>query len=271
VKDILSRANRQVLARFSRVDVLLAFDFDGTLARIVRDPAAAAMRASTRALLATLAERQPCVVISGRRRSDVARRVRGVRVAEVVGNHGIEPSLVGARIRREVQRWAPILDARLTGMPGVRIEDKGYSVAVHYRLSVERARARTAIRAAAAALGPVRVVAGKQVLNLLPTGAPNKGAAFEEALARFGCDAAVYVGDDTTDEDVFALGQPSRLLMIRVGRARESLAPYFIRAQAEIDELLRRLVAGRRATARPGSPAPRAGSSKPTRKHTRNS
>jgi trehalose 6-phosphate phosphatase len=198
------------------------------------------MRASTRALLAAVAERHPCVVISGRRRADVARRVQGLGVVEVVGNHGIEPWLAGRRIRREVQRWRPVLEQRLGGLAGVRIEDKGYSVAVHYRLA--GARARAAIRAATAAIGPVRVVAGKQVLNLLPDGSPNKGAAFEQALARFECRAGVYIGDDATDEDVFAIGQPSRFLMIRVGRMRDSLAPYFIRSQAEIDDLLRRLL-----------------------------
>lgn len=243
MRHILSRANRPMLDRFARSNGLFAFDFDGTLARIVPDPGAAAMRASTRALLAALAERHPCVVISGRRRADVARRVRGLGVAEVIGNHGIEPWLAGARMRRAVRRWTPVLVDRLARVPGVRIEDKRFSIAVHYRLAGERAHARAAIRTAAAAIGPVRVVAGKQVLNLLPAEAPNKGMAFKQALARFRCRTAVYVGDDTTDEDVFALGQPSRLLMIRVGRTRDSLAPYFIHRQREVDDLLRRLLA----------------------------
>jgi trehalose 6-phosphate phosphatase len=248
MRYILSRDNRPVLDRFGRSNVLLAFDFDGTLAPIVRDPAAATMRASTRALLLALAVQRPCVVISGRRRADVARRVRGVRVAEIIGNHGIEPWLATARLRREVQRWTPLLDARLARVAGVRIEEKGFSIAVHYRLAVDRARARAAIRAAASGIGGMRVVGGKQVLNLLPVGAPDKGTAFVQALARLGCRRAVYVGDDTTDEDVFALGQPSRLLMIRVGRTRESLAPYFLRSQVEIDDLLRRLLVASRVT-----------------------
>jgi len=98
-----------------------------------------------------------------------------------------------------VQRWAPVLERRLAGIPGVRIEDKGFSVAVHYRLSGERTQARAAIRSAARRIGLVRVIAGKQVLSLLPAGAPNKGTAFAHALARFECRAAVYVGDDATD------------------------------------------------------------------------
>ena len=73
-------------------------------------------------------------------------------------------------------------------------------------------------------LGPVRLVGGKHVVNLLPAGAPHKGLALERARARLGCDTAIYVGDDETDEDVFALDQPGRLLAIRVGRKPSSSA-----------------------------------------------
>ena len=104
------------------------------------------------------------------------------------------------------------------------------------------------------ALEFMRLIRGKQVVNLLPTDAPHKGIALEGARARFACDTAIYVGDDETDEDVFALDQPGRLLTIRVGQKRKSLASYFVRNQAEIDRLLETLLretpARRRPTAR---------------------
>jgi hypothetical protein len=56
------------------------------------------------------------------------------------------------------------------------------------------------------------------------------------------------VGDDETDEDVFALRRPGRLLGIRVRRRRGSSAAYYIRTQAEIDRLLRALLAFRNTT-----------------------
>jgi trehalose 6-phosphate phosphatase len=258
MKYILSRACRPVIERFTRSNVLMAFDFDGTLARIVREPSRAAMRASTRALLAALARHHPLVVVSGRSRADVARRLDGVSVVEVIGNHGIEPWLVGDRTLGEVRRWQPVLEEKLGRRPDVRIENKGFSVAIHYRRSPNPAATRAVVRRAITSLGRVRVVPGKAVVNLLPRGAADKGAAIEEALSRLGCDTAVYVGDDTTDEDVFALDRPSHLLTIRVGRARESLAPYFIRSQAEIDALLLALLGA--AGRRPGlSEAPRSG------------
>ena len=105
------------------------------------------------------------------------------------------------------------------------IEDKGLSLAVHYRGARRKKEARALILDAAAGLGDVRLVGGKQVLNVLPAGAPGKGQALERARARLGCDTAVYVGDDETDEDVFALDQPGRLLAIRVGRKRAPRPP----------------------------------------------
>jgi trehalose 6-phosphate phosphatase len=238
MKHILARANLGVLRRFACSRVLLAFDFDGTLAPIVRRPGAAAMRRSTRAALAAVAARYPCVVISGRARDDARRRVAGTGAVEVIGNHGIEPWQSTPRRLRAVQRWLPLLAARLAGLPGVAIENKGYSVAVHYRRSREKKKAREAVQEAAALLGDVRLIKGKQVVNLLPLHAPHKGIALEKARERYGCDTAIYVGDDETDEDVFALDQPGRLLSIRVGRKAPSLAPYYLRSQAEIDRLL---------------------------------
>jgi trehalose 6-phosphate phosphatase len=246
MRHILARVNRGVLERFAGSRMLLALDFDGTLAPIVTDPARAAMRASTRRLLRRVTRLYPCVVISGRARSDVLRRTRGVGVVEVIGNHGIEPWYATARVRREVRRWRPLLELRLGRLQGVTVEDKGLSVAVHYRRSPEKKTARARIRAAAARLAGARLVDGKQVLNVLPAGAPGKGLALERARARLGCDTAVYVGDDETDEDVFVLGRPGRLLTIRVGRKRGSSAAYYVRTQAEIDALLRSLLASRR-------------------------
>jgi trehalose 6-phosphate phosphatase len=242
MKHILARANLEVLRQFAWSKVLLALDYDGTLAPIVADPEQAVMRAATRKLLEQLARVYPCVVISGRAQADARRRLKGAGVLEVIGNHGVEPWQVSDRFLRQVQRWRPILERRLARLQGVMIEDKSFSIAIHYRRSREKKKARAAIREAAASLGEVRSIPGKQVVNILPGRAPHKGIALEKARARLGCDTAVYVGDDETDEDVFALDQPGQLLAIRVGRKNTSLAAYYIRSQAEIDELLRNVL-----------------------------
>ena len=55
-------------------------------------------------------------------------------------------------------------------------------------------------------------------------------------------DSALYVGDDVTDEDIFALVEPGRLLTVRVGLSSSSAAGFYLRRQEEIDILLARLI-----------------------------
>jgi trehalose 6-phosphate phosphatase len=247
MKHLLSPRNVAVLERFAWSRVLLAFDFDGTLAPIVTDPEAAEMRARTRELLGRVAELYPTVVISGRTRADTQKRVDGVPLREVIGNHGAERAAEARGEIAAIRRWLAELDRALGATPGVSVEDKGLSLSIHYRQSRRKKQARAAILSAVAPLvaGGARLVGGKQVVNLLPEGAPHKGVALERARARLGCDTALYVGDDETDEDVFALDQPGRLLGVRVGARAASHAAYYLRGQREIDSLLRLLVRSR--------------------------
>lgn len=246
MRNILSEENREILEQLAWSNLLVAFDFDGTLAPIVRVPGRALMRGTTRRLLEELARLYPCIVISGRAQSDALKRLRGIGLDQVLGNHGIEPWQATPQLTRKVRAWRPQLEQRLARIKGVQVEDKTFSVAVHYRRSREKGKARAAILQAAAALRGVRIVGGKQVVNILPGGASNKGAALERERERLHCDTAIYVGDDETDEDVFALDQPGRLLTIRVGAKRASLARYCIRGQTQVDELLRALIDMRR-------------------------
>ena len=109
---------------------------------------------------------------------------------------------------------------------GVVIEDKRFSVAIHYRQARERNATRRAVLSAARSLEDVRLVGGKLVVNLLVPDAPHKGLALERERSHVACDTVIYVGDDETDEDVFQLEQPGQLLSIRVGQKRASAASY---------------------------------------------
>jgi trehalose 6-phosphate phosphatase len=242
MRHILGRSGRAALARCAASRALLAFDFDGTLAPIVDQPWRARMRRSTRALLARLARSYPCVIISGRARADVRRRVRGSGVRGVVGNHGLEPWLRARRLRSQVRRWRPLLRGAQEAAAGVRIEDKGLSLALHYRRSRDKRRARAWIRRAVAALRAARVIDGKMVVNVLPGGAPGKGAALRRERTRLRCERALYVGDDVTDEDAFAALRPARLTAVRVGKRAGSAAAFYVRDQREVDALLRALL-----------------------------
>jgi len=217
---------------------LLAFDFDGTLAPIVPLPAAAGLPETTRVLLSSLLLQRPCVVLSGRSRTDVMRRLAGLPFAEVIGNHGSEPWLDLVPLADFVRQAIPLLRAGLKGLVGVEVEDKGTSISVHYRRAFQRRRAIGRIRALGRQLHFGRIIPGKYVLNLLPPGALDKGQGLLLAMGQLGCRSAVYIGDDTTDERVFALPPQHGVLGIRVGYQRSSRASLFLRQQRDIDPLL---------------------------------
>jgi len=242
VKDLLAPQQAAVLEELARSEVCLGFDFDGTLAPIVPDPARAALRPTTRTLLARVAELFPAVVISGRAAAAVAGRLEGIALRGIVGNHGIEPWRASESVRLTVHHWSEDLAPQLARLEGVELEDKGYSLAIHYRHAPRREEVLASIARAVADLGDVRVVGGKEVVNVLPLGAPHKGVALERERDRLGCHAAFFLGDDETDEDVFALERPGRLWSVRVGASPLSRAAYFVPTQEDVDRLLERLI-----------------------------
>jgi trehalose 6-phosphate phosphatase len=244
--EILSKRHAHVLARFAASDVLVALDYDGTLAPIVSTPRKARMRPRTRRLLAAVAKRYPCVVISGRARDDVTARVSSVPVWHVAGNHGLEPWGEDASYAARVRRWVDQLRRRLALIDGIAIEDKTYSVTVHYRGAKKKERVKRAVAAAVRSLRGARVIGGSEAFNVVPRGAPHKGQALERARRLLSCDKAIYVGDDETDEDAFAAARSDRLLSVRIGNTRRTRAAFRLKDQRQIDRFLRALIVLRR-------------------------
>jgi trehalose 6-phosphate phosphatase len=243
MRALLARENFDVLAQLAFSRVLLAFDYDGTLAPIVSRPEKAQMRRRTAAMLQRACERYPCAVISGRSRRDLARRLEPVRVTYLLGNQGLELGAQTEEFERQVRQAIAPLQRALRDVQGAEIEDKTLSIAIHYRRSRRKRDARAALARAASQLQPpMRMIAGKLVVNLVPADAPNKGDALQAVRSRAGADTALYVGDDVSDEDVFSLDQPGRLLGVRVGPSPRSAAPYYLRNQGEIDQLLCTLI-----------------------------
>lgn len=254
MRRILASRNLARLAEFASSNVLIAFDYDGTLAPIAGDPARVGMRARTRRLLAAVALRYPCVVVSGRSRDDVSDHIAGIPIWHVAGNHGIEPwAARKAAYVKPVARWAAELNRQLAAFDGVAIENKTYSLTVHYRRARTKRRAIAAVLAAVQSLPGARAIPGIESVSVVPRRAPNKATAIERVRRLLSCDTAIYVGDDGTDEDVFRGGRSKRLLGIRVGVTTATAAEYGLRSQREVDALLRALVRLRSVE----SPAPR--------------
>ena len=245
---LLTERGRSDLGALLKVRSLYAFDFDGTLAKIVREHHAARLSRPIRFWLEELAKRAPTAIISGRSVEDLRSRV-GTTVTHLIGNHGSE----GPHTRREEMQqvretssgWLQLINGRfqdeLTGR-GVVIENKSYSLTFHYRTVDQRDEARALISRIVAELSPPpRIVLGKSVVNVMPPTASHKGTALLEYMRRLDCSTALYVGDDETDEDVFAL-RDARILTVRVGKKKGSSARYFLKRQSEITEMLRLLV-----------------------------
>jgi trehalose 6-phosphate phosphatase len=190
-------------------------DVDGTIAPIENDPSAASVPEDTRALLRNLAKRYALVgCLSGRRALD-ARRVVGLDELAYSGNHGFELLLPG---ETEV-RPDPSLDGHETDAPrfvdgldraelegaGIRIEDKGAIVALHWRGAPNEAAAESLAHEVASeaeweGLVPHR---GRKVLEIRPNVPINKGIAVAALIPARPIDHALYGGDDRTDVDAF--------------------------------------------------------------------
>lgn len=207
---------------------LFLLDYDGTLAPMTQDPDLAVPHPRVAGLLRELAQRFPVFIITGRRVTDVARLlpVAGVRV---VGVHGVEEGVLDGRggAQGVASRLKPSEAASIRevarGLPriaGVRAEDKGSAVALHYRGVEDEEHVRKSLREWAERLpAALRVVWGKKVVEVRPDGYDKGLAALTLAREHQGLQP-VMLGDDTTDEDAFEkLAGEERLdaITIRVG------------------------------------------------------
>ncbi len=247
-QHLFSHEGVAALAATLQRQPLLAFDFDGTLAPIVARPDAARISQAVSARLAALAARLPVAIVTGRSVDDVRDRL-GFKPHFIVGNHGAEDESAPVVMPPVPGALAPLraqLDARrheLAGT-GVTVEDKGHSIAMHYRLSRTRERALALIAELTSAPGDaLRVFGGKLVVNVAPRSAPDKAHAVHALVARCGASCALFAGDDVNDEPVFDAA-PAGWLTVRVGRDDpQSRAMYFLDSPVEMAMLLERMVA----------------------------
>lgn len=226
---------------------LLALDFDGTLAPIVPQPENARAPLAISRVLKKLCKRLPVAIVSGRAKADVIDRL-GFVPHYLIGNHGAEglPSAHPALAEDHIAQWKTALEpfAQEISAAGVRVEDKEYSLSLHYRLARERDDALALINRIAGGLIPApRLIGGKCVLNLLPPDAPDKYQAICQILAHSGCDNVIFAGDDLTDDVVFEQA-PQDWLTVRVEPVAGHRARFHLSHQSEMYLFLQRLLNG---------------------------
>ena len=243
--------------------ILLLSDYDGTLTPIVSRPEEAILSPEAREKLLALAEKPTFSIgiISGRPLSEVKALV-GIEGIYYTGNQGLEiegPGLtyvnpVAKEAQTEMKDLAQQFSARLAGIGGVTVEDKGLSLSIHYRLvkkSQEKAVSEIFHQITSPRLqdGRIRVSSGKKVWEVRPPIDWHKGKAVEiimkELRTVLGGEGGlvIYLGDDTTDEDVFKIIHHPQGWSIFVGQENPSSnADYFLNSTSEVATFLSRLL-----------------------------
>jgi trehalose 6-phosphate phosphatase len=236
---------RDRLEELARTPVLLvASDYDGTLAPIVEDPDLAAPHRESLVALRQLADlpQTHVAIISGRALADLSRLTGAPEEIHLVGSHGsefdpdfaVQLSPEHIALRQRLEHELAQIAAR---HPGLHIEQKPASIAFHFRnadAQAARAAVEQVLRGPAAYEG-VYTKYGKKVVELGVV-ATDKGAALDTIRQRVGATAALFIGDDITDEDAFQrLRGPDAGIKIGEG---QTAAAYRIDSVLEAAQLL---------------------------------
>jgi trehalose 6-phosphate phosphatase len=230
----------------------LFLDFDGTLVEIADRPDAVVVPPDLGTTLRALRDRlgQAMAIVTGRSINVIDGFLTPDRF-DVAGLHGAEYRLAGALFpcrpqdHPNLRRAIDDLEERFAEEPGILIEDKGCSVAVHWRLAPEAEElvSQTIIEMAAA-LGPTyRLQLGKAVAEVLPARA-SKGGIIRHFLTEgpYRGRRAIFIGDDLTDEQAFEVVAGIGGIAIRVG-AGPTRAHYRVDAPSALRQLLARWAA----------------------------
>lgn len=245
----LSSHSKAILLDIAAKGCVLMLDFDGTLAPIVKDFKKASMPLKTRKFLRDISDRAPVVVISGRRLADVRSRV-GIKKVHCVGSHGLETENARAKHLPAQTRDAFAKAKRATravarAYRSVRIEDKGLSFALHYRLLAVKRAARfveEATRAIRSYKNKLRVINDERAFDIMPKTRETKGVAARKIFKKLrrGRAIPVYIGDSKTDEDAYRALRGG--ITIRVGKSATSRALFYLPSQESVALFLSKIL-----------------------------
>ena len=241
--------------------LLLALDFDGTLAPFVDKPKAARALPEATAALDRL-ERLPdtwIAFVSGRPLSSLETVTEADPDALLIGSHGVEIRFgrdgvsldLSDEETRILERLHEVLGALVESTPGTRLEVKPVGFGVHYRLLPEDEGRKVVEAAYEAAIGvsdTLTVRDGKDIIEFSIRDA-HKGDGIERLREYTRATAVLFAGDDVTDEDGFSVLRPAEGdVGIKVGGG-DTAAQYRVADEQAIATLLT-LVADAREAAR---------------------
>ena len=231
--------------------IVVAGDYDGTLAPIVKDPSRAFPDGRALAAMVAMAEiaGTSVAIISGRSATVLNELTGAPPGIELIGSHGAEHQSVAVTVGSEVRIELADVTGRFRRLaerfPGSRIEEKPVGVAYHYREVApgRQADAEAAARRVAGEQAHLRVVTGKRVVEVVGTEV-NKGTALRALRDLRGGEVVVFLGDDVTDEDAFETLR-WRDIGIKVG-PEATRARFRLEEQGMVADALEILLAERR-------------------------
>jgi trehalose 6-phosphate phosphatase len=206
----------------------ILLDIDGTILDFAPSPRQVWVPKGLRQTLARLGELTggALALVSGRSLNDIDLIFSPLELA-ACGGHGAElRAAAGAEPRISAPQMSVALKRKLASIaelgPGILVEDKGYSLALHYRLAPEKGEAvRAAVEdiCAGVASESVDILPGKMVVEIKPLGV-SKAAAVGQLMTcpPFVDRNPIFIGDDTTDEPVFGIIPKFGGLGFSVGR-----------------------------------------------------
>jgi trehalose 6-phosphate synthase/phosphatase len=240
-------------ARFAEQRPIVFLDYDGTLTALAHRPDEARLSDAMRRTLRQLHDTVTVVIVSGRGREDLIEQV-GIPDLYYAGSHGYDISgpdgimhQVGTQFAGALRDAARELRQRTTHIAGALIEDKGFSVAAHYRL-VERREVPQVLAAVEEVLKGrpgLKRLHGKRVIELRPAVAWDKGRAVLWLLEALGSGNGsalpVFLGDDVTDEDAFRAIAQRGIGIVVAAAPCSSHAHYALHDVAEVQTLLQKM------------------------------
>jgi trehalose 6-phosphate phosphatase len=209
----------------------LFLDLDGTLVEIAPTPDVVVVPSELPAILrqAETALGGALAIVTGRPLDDIDRLLAPTVVASVAGIHGGEIRIAPGAVKRvPAPAWMPQLRTRvfeaMSHIPGVLIEDKGASIAVHFRQTPERAAEvhKGLLEVVALQADRFRVLPGKMVFEVMPR-AFRKDAAVAMFMEHppFHGRRPIFIGDDRSDDDAIAEVVRRGGVGLRVGNGAE--------------------------------------------------
>ncbi len=240
---------------FSGKKIAFFLDYDGTLTPIVSRPELAVISSQMQDIVKKLSQKYTTAIVSGRMREDVEKLV-GIPGLIYAGSHGFDikgpqVSMVEPQAEKTISLISQIIEIlkkKLSDSEGIIIEEKKFSVAVHYRLAEEKEvpRVKTLVQEIIQENKSLRLMKGKKVFEILPAIDWNKGKAVKWVMSALEINwedfSVVYIGDDITDEDAFRVVSTRGTSILVSDKSKASAADFVLSSPKEVKELFERVL-----------------------------